>query len=143
MNWGKWIVVAFLFFATFIGGLVTVCMRQRVNLESKDYYKEDLAYQQQLDRISNTNALGDKPQFAIEANKKLRVTFDLFDAVEQGELVLFSPSNPGNDVTFQLGNDATSEQVFDVTNVRGGHYKARMTWSMAGKEFYIEETIFI
>ncbi len=143
MNWGKWIAVSFVAFAAFIGTLVTVCVRQDVNLESKEYYKEELAYQQQLERKKNASALVHKPSFSVEANRTLKVSFELFDAVDEGELILFSPSNPKQDVKFRIGDKKSNEQIFDLSNMNGGHYKARMKWTMAGKEFFVEDTIFI
>jgi len=61
MNIGKWIVVAFVLFAAFIGTLVVVCVRQDVSLVSRDYYRQELAYQNQIQRLNNTAALLEKP----------------------------------------------------------------------------------
>jgi hypothetical protein len=143
MNWGKWIVVSFVAFATFIGFLVTVCVRQDINLESKEYYKEELAYQQQLDRKQNASELEYKPEFSIDNNRNLKLTFQFLNRVESGQLILFSPSNPEQDAHFQIQSRGTKEQLFDVSKMNGGHYKARMKWTMDGKEFFVEETIFI
>ena len=48
MHYGKSIVVAFILFAMFIGTLVTVCIREDVNLVSPDYYEEELAHGQKI-----------------------------------------------------------------------------------------------
>ena len=56
MNWGKWIIVSFVLFAAFIGILVVICVRQDISLVSKNYYQEELAYQQQIDRMNNGTA---------------------------------------------------------------------------------------
>ena len=60
MNWGKSIVLAFILFAVFIGVLVFVCVREDVSLVSKNYYKDDLEYQSQIDRVRNTDELAKK-----------------------------------------------------------------------------------
>ena len=51
MNWGKSIVLSFVLFAAFIVTLVTVCLRQDISLVSKEYYKEELQYENQLTRL--------------------------------------------------------------------------------------------
>ena len=74
MDFGKWIVVAFVLFAVFIGTLVTVCVRQDISLVSKEYYKEELAYQDQIVRIANTEKLGLKPKITKVNNVTLQLT---------------------------------------------------------------------
>ena len=74
MNFGKWIVVAFVFFSLFIGTLVTVCVRQDISLVSTDYYKEELIYQDQ--RLPSGLHLG---------GGRARDQIVLFVHVERGE----------------------------------------------------------
>jgi hypothetical protein len=140
MNFGKWIVVAFILFAAFIATLVTVCVRQDISLVSKDYYTEELAYQHQIQRVHNTNQLNHIPRIAT--NKKiLRVEFNRFSDIEKGEVKLFCPSNARNDKTFTLKHSLDTVQVFDVNVLPTGMYKAKMFWIMNGKEFYYEEIV--
>src|SRR5688500_4773943 len=94
MNFGNWIVVAFIMFACFIATLVTVCVRQDINLVSKEYYKEELAYQDQIVRIQNTRELKKQPVIEKINESTLQLRFDLESQVQKGELVLFCPSNP-------------------------------------------------
>lgn len=140
MTWGKWIVVAFVLFAGFIATLVTVCMRQDVNLVSKDYYKDELAYQDQIARIDNTNALREKPVIK-RADNFLDVDFKQFDEIENGELKLFRPSDPKMDKVFLLQSTDVKKQSFSIDGMEKGMYRARMTWQMNGKEFYLETIV--
>ena len=57
MNWGKSIILAFVLFAGFIATLVVVCVREDISLVSKDYYKEELLYQDQIQRLNNASQL--------------------------------------------------------------------------------------
>jgi hypothetical protein len=50
----------FILFAAFIGTLVTVCLRQDISLVSKDYYKEELQYENQLTRLKKCLSAGVK-----------------------------------------------------------------------------------
>jgi hypothetical protein len=141
MNWGKSIMLAFVLFATFIAVLVTVCMRQDVSLVTKDYYQEELKYQDQIERITNTAALATKPVIT-SAERRLTLTFDQLPDIEGGELKLFCPANAAADKTFALKATAETTQVLG-TELPQGMYRARMTWRMQGREFYIEEIIHI
>lgn len=140
MNWGKWIVVSFVLFAGFIATLVTVCMRQDISLVSKDYYKDELAYQQQITRVNNASQLDEKPVIQ-KTGDVLEVDFSGFSKMESGELKLFRPSDARKDKIFNLKPAGEMKQSFSVGALEKGMYRARMQWTMNGKEFFIETII--
>ena len=142
MNFGKWIVVAFVLFAMFIGTLVTVCVRQDISLVSPNYYNEELKYQDQITRINNTNQLSEKPVITREGNN-LQVKFGPQINLQKGELTLFCPSDPKMDRVFTLQPNSGSTQFVDLNSLRHGMYKAKLLWTMDDKEYFIEETIYI
>jgi hypothetical protein len=139
MNFGKWIVVAFILFAVFIGTLVAVCLRQEVNLVSKNYYQEELAYQDQIERIKNTNHLAEKPRIT-KRDGELHVTFNDDLKIQKGQLILFCPSNLNMDKEYNISGNA---QLFDITSLQPGMYKAKLLWTMGGKEYFLEQVIYI
>lgn len=140
MNWGRWIFVAFVLFAGFIATLVTVCVRQDVSLVSKEYYKDELAYQDQIVRIRNVSSLTHKPEISVTQGT-LVVSFGEPSKVSSGELKLFRPSDARLDRSFELRDAETDRLQFDVSQFPAGMYKARMTWQMNGKEYFIEEIV--
>jgi hypothetical protein len=140
MNWGKSIVVSFILFAAFIGTLVTVCMRQNVDLVSKDYYREELAYQDQILRMNNVNELAKKPEIE-KSGLFLSIDFQQFHEIESGKLKLFSPSDPKKDKVYVLKASKEQQQLIPVGNVAKGMYRARMQWVMHGKEYFIETVV--
>lgn len=142
MNWGKWIVVSFVLFAIFIGVLVTVCLRQDINLVATDYYNQELAYQKQIDRSKNTQTLAIKPDISV-VNNSLLVSFKDFNRLQNGELKLFRPSNPASDFTIELKPTADSVLTFDVQNRERGMYKAQLKWSMNNHDYYLEKIIYL
>ena len=142
MNWGKWIVVSFVLFAIFIGVLVTVCVRQDISLVANDYYKQELDYQKQIDRDKNAQELFVKPEISIERNE-LKISFKDFNKIQAGEVKLFRPSNAASDMLFRLERSEEPIQSFDLQAKEKGMYKAQMKWSMDGKEFYIEQTVYL
>ena len=143
MNWGKSIVFSFILFAGFIGTLVTVCMRQEMNLVSKDYYQEELQYENQLTRLKNVSQLKSKPVIKVLENRTMQITFDRFDDMETGELRLFRPSDSSKDKKYSLERTSNATQEFPTADLTPGMYRAKMQWTMNGKEFFLEEVIFI
>jgi hypothetical protein len=142
MNWGKWIVLSFILFAIFIGTLVIVCVRQNISLVATDYYKQEVNFQQQIDRIKNTEQLARKPEILI-SDGQLHISYVQFNAIQNGELTLFRPSNEASDMIFKLKVSSDSVQVFDLSAQQKGMYKAKMKWSVNSKEYYFEETVYL
>src|SRR6185369_6138937 len=114
MNFGKWIVVAFICFALYIGGLVVVCVRQDVNLVSKDYYRDELKYQQKLDQINNASHLDHLPSIVIE-NGHIKISFGENQRVQNGKIKIERPSNENLDRSFSLSPNQ-STQEFTIGN---------------------------
>jgi hypothetical protein len=140
MNFGKWIVVAFVFFALFIATLVTVCVRQDVSLVTKEYYNEELVYQDQIERRQNADALTDRPEISVN-NNQLVIDYELLPGVEAGVLKLFRPSDPELDRSFDLIPSSSTSQAFSIMHAEPGLYRARLTWLQDGKEYYLEKVI--
>jgi len=141
MNFGKWIVVSFVLFALFIGTLVTLCVREDISLVSKDYYKEELDYQAQIKRLNNTEQLQQKPTIQFVDHVGLKVAWNEKTKIEKGELKLFCPSNSKLDKRFDL--QTTNEQSFEITSLKKGMYRVKLSWTSEGKEYYYEEEIFV
>jgi hypothetical protein len=143
MNWGKWIVVSFVLFAGFIATLVTVCIREDISLVTNDYYKDELAYQAQLDRMHNAERLEKKPVISISGNEFLRIDFNTEEKIEKGRLNLFCPANEKFDRTFSILSANGAELDFPIDQLQKGMYRAKLFWTMKGKEYYIEEVIYL
>jgi hypothetical protein len=140
MNFGKWIVVAFVVFAAFIGTLVTVCVRQDVALVTRNYYEEEINHQQKINRLTNTQQLTVKPEIRLTL-ERVTVAFADFEKVTAGELKLLRPSNAQLDRTFRLAPSQGDEQQFELTASDRGLYRASLKWTMDGQEYYIEKII--
>jgi hypothetical protein len=143
MNFGKWILLSFIVFATFIGVLVTVCIRQDIDLVSKDYYKDELAYQDQILRIQNTRDLKERPSIQRINDKSLQIKFDISAKVQKATLIFFCPSNPKMDQLFNLNLSDANAQEINIESFKKGMYRARLSWTTDSKEFFYEEEIFL
>jgi hypothetical protein len=142
MNWGKSIIVAFVLFAAFIGTLVTVCVRQDVHLVTKEYYKEELDYQRQIDRMAHTALLKEKPSIKVEG-ALLSIAYPDFARLESGRLKLFRPSDSRMDKMFELKKSDETAQYFSTAGMNKGMYRARLQWTMDGEEFFLEQVIYL
>jgi len=141
MNWGKSIILAFILFAAFIATLVTVCMRQDVNLVTREYYQEELAYQAQIDRIAHTAKLSEQPSINLEQGYLLKISYPDFAKIQEGSLQLFRPSDADLDREFELRRSTDMDQYFSTAGMKRGMYRARLRWTMDDQEYFLERTI--
>jgi hypothetical protein len=139
MNFGRWILVSFIFFGCFMAALVTVCMREDVGLVSKNYYSEELVHQQKMDQVKNTSRLSSQPKISLEGNL-LKVDFQGVGKIEKGQLILLRPSDASKDEKFEIIPE-NDEQVFRLHENEKGLYRAGLKWTMGDKEYYLEKLI--
>ena len=141
MSWGKCIILAYILFGAFIATLVSVCINQDVNLVSREYYKEELAFQKQIDRISHTATLTETPVIETENERLLMVSYTHFENVEDGRLQLFRPSDPEMDRNFEVMKSQHDRQYFSTDGLTKGMYRARFRWTMNGESYFVEQVI--
>jgi len=134
MSWGKSIVLVFIAFAIFIGVLVTVCVRQNINLVSKDYYLQELNYQQEIDQLTNAARLTEKPLVRTRGDE-LEVIFGSFNRIDSGELNLTRPSDARYDAKFEITAGSDSIRRYDLSGYPKGKYYATLKWKMNGTSF--------
>lgn len=140
MNWGSWIIVAFVLFAIFVATLVTICVTTDISLVTRDYYKEELAYQQQLDRKQNAKRLEVMPEIVIHGTN-LEVHYPDLKLISSGVVTLFRPSDASMDLEFPIQPSGDPVQRFPLSRYDKGLYKARMTWVMNGEEYFVEKIL--
>ena len=140
MDFGKWIVVSFVSFALFIGMLVLVCVRQDLNLVSKNYYQEELVHGEKMEQIRNTNLLGEQPDIKVNGNR-IELTFNRMHDVENGQILFMRPSDAGLDQVFKVVNDQGTVLRFDANDFEVGQYRARFKWTMQQKDYFFEKII--
>jgi len=134
----KWVVTAFVFFGLFIGTLVVICVREDINLVSKDYYQQELNHQEKITRQVNASHLAEKPQLTFE-NNSIKVLFPFFSSIEKGELRVMRPSDDRLDQQFELSAMNGDSQLFPLKVWEKGLYRVSITWTMEGKDYYFEK----
>ena len=105
-NWGTGIVAAFAAFIAFILYFVVLAStdnRANHDLVTEEYYKEELAYQNEIDAL--TNAREYAPQFTfVKHENGLAITFppNMNYKDIEGKVSLYRPSNKHLDFDFPI-----------------------------------------
>lgn len=144
MSWGFRIVILYLSFVALIVTLVVLCYGQKVELVSKDYYKQELQYQDKIDAINNANSLSHSIDHAVSGNVvTLNVSPEFDKSGFKGSVNFFRPSDSSKDFSVDLKFDNNGQQTIDGSKFEKGLYKMQLTWEAAGKKYFKEQVITI
>lgn len=139
-NWGTRIAILYLGFVALIAALVTMSMRQKAELVSKDYYAQELAYQDKLDKMNRTQELAEPIIWNVQQGK-LQLQFPSgIPLPVSGTATFFCAADAGKDrnVSFKT-REQTCEMLFP--EMASGHYTLQIDWQANGKTYYQEGAV--
>ncbi len=143
MNFGVKITILYLSFVALILTLVFMCYGQKQDLVSKDYYAQELKYQDKIDAVNNSNALPNSISHKVMGSN---IIISLNDSLPQnnfsGIINFFRPSDASKDVQLKMAF-VNNQQIIDKRTLQHGSYKMQLSWENDGKKYYKEEVIFI
>jgi nitrogen fixation protein FixH len=143
MNWGLRITILYLGFIALILTLVFTSMHSKEDLVSKDYYLQELRYEERIDAIKNYNALNEGVTYFVKGNNvEVVCPKSLLSNGTSGEIVFFRPSDAAKDVRVAMNFDKEGKQSINGKLVHGV-YKMQFSWKKEKKNYFKEEVIFI
>lgn len=144
LSWGKRIAMLYIGFVALIVVMITMSMRQKVELVSDDYYDRELAFQEKIDEMNNANALSERISHSITDNSfQIMFPSQFKTSVVEGEILFFRPSDASKDFKSKIQLDGEVKQVIDIKNLSKGMYKMQIYWKTNGTPYFVEETIVI
>ncbi len=143
--WGRVITFSFIGFASFIFYLVYSCMQVDVNLVSKDYYKQEIAYQDRIEELKNTAVLQKGLQVKLlPESESIEVRLpNQFGRQAEGTVLCFRPSDAESDYLTPLTLDAAGRQLIPVSNLAPGLWRIKVGWQHNNRSYYDETVIII
>jgi len=145
MNWGYKIILSFIAYAAIIFTMVFISINQDINLVADDYYKQEIAYEDQITRMKNSQSLENLPQIKIDrelAQVSVNFPVDLTRSVEEGSIHLFRPSDAAQDFVVGLSLNNDGYQYISLVNKSRGLWKVKLSWTGGGgKEYYNEKVL--
>jgi nitrogen fixation protein FixH len=140
-GWGTGIAMLYGGFVVLILLLVTGSMRQRFDLVSKDYYEQELQYQQVIDAGRNQAALSEPVLMRLDGDRVVLV-FPRECAEEgiAGKVFFYAPVNRQWDRTIPI-ETSQREMAIDRADLHAANYTVKISWSSGGKEYYQESPL--
>lgn len=129
-------------FAAFMVFLVVLCVRQSdIHLVSQEYYKEEIAYQHQLDQLQRAQRRKAPLVFGYDAQAQTVEVVIPGASDISGEVRFFRPSDARMDQQFPL-QLRQGKQIFPVSSLAKGSWKVKIHW-LEGQQEFLEEQAFI
>lgn len=143
MNFGVKIGILYGSFVVLIVTMVVMSFNHKVDLVSKDYYAQELKYQDKLDALNNEGSLSKSITHEL-SNNKIILTIDsaLLSNDFKGSVNFFRPSDSSLDFKVEM-KFINNQQSISTEKIVHGAYKMQLTWHSNQKNYYKEEVIFI
>lgn len=143
-NWGTGIVLAFVAFIAFIMYFVILAStdnRANHDLVTEDYYKEELAYQKEIDALSNAKDYASLFSFKNQKNG-FAITFPPkmnYKEIE-GNVSLYRPSNKHLDFDFPISL-SNKHLLIPDKRLLDGRWDIKIYWNYQGKDYLIKKSV--
>jgi nitrogen fixation protein FixH len=144
MNWGNKLLLVFAIFGSGMSYMVYRCMQTPVDLVSKDYYKEELAYQQVIDGTRRANALSTQPRLtATPEGLRLQLPAEMKQKTLTGLIRFYCPADATRDHDIPLIPDAGAGQTIPKEFLTPGQYTVSVSWNTAGTNYFSQQPLTI
>ncbi len=124
--------------------MVFFFMGHKVDLVATEYYKQEIEYQSQIDKIVNANML--KEPIGYEYSNLLGTVKLSFPKAHvnqglSGNIHFYRPANSNEDKKFEIKVNDAGEQVISISSLSKGFWKIKISWNSGNKEFYNEKNV--
>jgi hypothetical protein len=144
LNWGHKLMLGFLVFAGMMFYLVYQSMHTRYDLVSKEYYKDELKYQQVIDGTNRANGLSSQVTVAQTGNDIIiRLPNEMKNTVVTGNMLFYCADNAQKDKTMALRVNADAIQTIHCNQFIPGNYTVKISWESNRRQYYSEVHITI
>jgi len=144
MNWGYKITFLYLGFVALILVLVFTSMRNKEDLVAKDYYLQELKYQERMNEMKNANEMEEAIAYTVSGKQViLEYPVSFLGGDFNGEISFYRPSNASMDFKVEMMPGENRVQQVGPGKFSRGMYRMRFLWQMEGKKYFKEEIIFI
>ena len=141
MSWGNKLIVVFIVFAILIGTLVYKCTQANFELVTKDYYGDELKFQDQIDGVNNANKISSVVIDQAGADLSIQLPKELNGKKIDGQAWFYCPNNSVNDRRIPLNINSEGEMLIAKSELAKTKYLLKLSWNAGNEKFYDEQNI--
>lgn len=142
LSWGYIITSGYIVFVAGILFLVYKANSQKFDLVTKDYYEQELKYQDVIDESANTAKLS-APLVVEISGGQLEIGFpaEMKDKKKTIDFYLYFPADARRDFRKTIeSNDNELKQPLPIA--MKGSYQLKLSWEVEGTKYYFEKKLF-
>jgi len=141
MTWGNKLLIAFIAFGALIGTLVYKCMQGNFELVSKDYYNDELSYQDKIDGTNNAAKLSTVQVLEEDATVAIQLPKELNGKPVKGEAWFYCANNSANDRRIPVAVNDEGVMLIDKSKLANTTYLLKLNWQSGDEKFYSEQRV--
>jgi hypothetical protein len=143
LSWGHKIIIVYGLFVAGIMTMVFLTSKQNRDLVTDDYYAEELAYQDVINKSAQTAALS-APIEVVKSGETISVDLPIeFDKkISKGKWTLYYAADRKKDVNGEFEISNRSLQI-EIPENASGLYLFKIDWECDGISYYYEKKIFL
>lgn len=142
-NWGHGIFLGITAFIVFILFMVFSATQIDYDLVSEDYYDQEIAYEDHIRAVENTNTLTTEMLLETsEGHVILQLPQELRQEGATATVHFFRADNATNDFILAMENTNTVLSV-PFSDLIKGEYTVKVTCTMQDKQYYFERAVVI
>lgn len=140
--WPYAIIGSFLAFGAFIFSMVYLMTSAKVDLVSPTYYKEEIAFQDQIDKHNRAVIEGREMKYLL-TDQELKISFPGASAATNGTLKFARLTDAKDDKEFAIRVNESGDVILPLAQFQKGMWLVKADWTDSGKAYFDEEKIFI
>ena len=144
MNWGQKLVMVFVVFA---GGMIYLayrCMHVSTELVSKEYYKDELRYQDVIDATKTANALSEQVKLSQHDGAiAVQLPAEMKNQKVSGTIWFYCAADAKLDRHIRLEINSQTPLQINKSLLSPGFYTVKFDWTSNNKHYYTEQSLTI
>lgn len=141
-NWGWRIGLLYGGFVAMIVFMVMRASSEKVELVTKDYYEEELKYQDHINRARMADSLHLRPEWTVGGDRlSVRIPSIGHAGEVSGTIKFYCPSDAARDFTYPFTARADSDLVIDHSRMAHTLYRVNVEWSQDSHQLLAESVL--
>lgn len=140
MSWGNRLLLVFIAFTGLMSYMTYRCMQTPVELVAREYYRDELAFQQVIDGTNNANALS-RSVAITEESGKIIIEFppEMKNSLLTGDILFYHAANEARDRKIKMHVQGGGKLELDRMLTGPGQFTVKITWNTPSKNYYSEQ----
>ncbi len=145
-NWGTGLTAVIVLFVVTTLSIVAYLVSLDFEMVTEKHYEEATQYQQHIERVEHTAALGNPVEIELQQNINMievRFPAELLEAHSEGTVELYRPSDSSLDQIVELTLDERGRQKISTQDLAKGKWRIKVSWTADSTNYFQEKNIFL